>query len=129
MKRLTAFAILSVLYSFAVAAPTLTSDPYASGAGQPTTATLTVTGMAIAPITCTLKVNTDNSVQPICDLGSITAPGTYPLVLMVSNLATIYNSPDGTGATYTVGGSASTPFSYVVKQGLASNPAKLRLTP
>lgn len=128
MKLLAALCLLA-LSAIASAAPTIVADAYPAGAGQPTTATLTVTGMAGPPITCALTVNVDHSVQPMCDVGSLTTAGTYPLVLTVSNVATIYNSPDGTSGTYTAGGSASTPFSYTVSSGLATSPGKVRLSP
>lgn len=123
MKSILLLA-LSIIGTAALAAPTLTSDPYPAGSTQPASASLSINGGVASP--CQLN-KTDKGVQPACDLASITAPGTYQLVLTVSNQASIVNT-DGSG-TYTTGGEASAPFTYVLKAGLAGAPARVMLAP
>lgn len=105
--------------SAAIAAPTLVAAPYAVGPDQPETASLSVDGGA--PIACTLKLAAGGTLQPMCDLASITAPGTYKLVLSVSNKSTLINETGG--GTYVAGGTTeAAPFMYVFRRGVAAPP-------
>ena len=114
-----------VLLAFALAtfgvqaAPFLYADPYPSTGVQPDAASFTVNGGA--PIACQIAA-VSGAVQPKCDLGTITTPGTYTLVMTVSKAAGIVNTPGG--ATNTSGGSASSiPFAYKLLAGSVPTPA------
>jgi hypothetical protein len=102
------------------AAPTLTADPYPSTGVQPDAATVSVNGTQT--IQCTLKTVT-GGLQPSCDLVSITAPGTYTLVMTVTkNAGCVGNTCSG-------GGSASSaPFTYIW-QGVNVTRPVVRLEP
>lgn len=96
---------LALASSAALAAPTLTANPYAKA---PAAITLTVDGGA--PIACTL-VQIAGGWQPTCDLASITAPGTYTLVMTATSNAeciNTLNAADCSGA----GSASSAPFAY-----------------
>ena len=103
----------------ASAAPTLVAAPYLIGPDQPEKASFTVDGGV--PIPCTLKLLAGGALQPLCDLASITVPGVYKLVMIVSNRTIL--TDDGTGGTYVVGGTAeSAPFQYTFRRGVAVPP-------
>ena len=107
------FLILSaaLICASASAAPTLVAAPYPVGPDQPEKASLSIDGGA--PLPCILKLAALGTLQPMCDLVSITVPGVYKLVLSVSNL-TVLTNEDG-GGTYVVGGTAeAAPFSYTL---------------
>lgn len=103
----------------ATAAPTLVAAPYAVGPDQPETASLRIDGGA--PLPCVLRLAAGGTLQPVCDLASITVPGVYRLVLSVSN-RTVLTNEDG-GGTYVVGGTAeAAPFTYTFRRGAAAPP-------
>ena len=73
------------------------------------------------PIPCVLKLAAGGTLQPICDLASISVPGVYKLVLSVSNRTVLID--EGGSGTYVVGGTTeAVPFSYTFRRGLASAP-------
>jgi hypothetical protein len=101
------------------AAPFLVASPYPATAGQPEKAWVT-TGSG--QIICTLPKAVDGSVTPTCDLASL-VPGSYTLVLTVSNEYACATNPDNSAGSCTLGGSASSaPFGYSIKAGAASAP-------
>lgn len=117
MKR-HLIAIAALVPAMVSAAPFLYADPYPPSATQPDAARFTVNGAA--PIQCVLEAVT-GGVRPKCDLASITAPGTYTLVMTVSRAAGIVNTTGG--ATNDPGGSApSDPFTYVLRAGSVAKP-------
>lgn len=100
------------------AAPFLYADPYPSTGIQPDAATVTINGGAAQP--CQL-VTVTNGLQPKCDLASISAAGTYTLVMTVTKAGGIVNTPGG--ATNTTGGTASSsPFTYRFQPGAVPGP-------
>ena len=110
--------LLSLLTNSAFAAPFLYADPYPSTVTQPDSARYTINGGS--PINCVLETVT-GGIRPKCDLASITAAGTYTLVMTVSKAATITNGTNT--ATNDPGGSASSdPFQYVLRAGSVSKP-------
>ncbi len=120
MKNLSALVLaLAASTSWAQAAPwSLRAAPYPSTGFQPTSATFTVNGGA--PIACTVPI-VSGGVQPTCPLASITAFGTYTLVMTATFASGCLNSPNQ--ATCTSGGPASSdPFVFNYSSGLASKP-------
>lgn len=114
MKALITLALL-LLSAAAHAAPTLRSDPYPIG---PAAATFTVNGGP--PQACTLPT-VPGGVQPTCDLASITAPGTYTIVLTVTqNLKCVntLNAADCSGE----GSASSAPFAYTWRGSVVPGP-------
>ena len=109
----------------ASAAPTLVAAPYAIGPDQPEKASLSIDGAPAIP--CILKLAALGTLQPMCDLASITVPGVYKLVMIVSNKTVLTN--EETGGTYVVGGTAeSAPFPYTFRRGIVVPPV-VRLVP
>lgn len=120
MKKIFIASILGLITSAAIAAPTLTADPYPATGVQPDAATLSVNGTQT--INCTLKTVT-GGIQPSCDLVSITTPGTYTLIMTVTKAAGCV------GNTCSGGGSASSaPFTYIW-QGVNVTRPVVRLEP
>jgi hypothetical protein len=108
VKALLAACAAMLLASVAYAAPFLYAEAYPSTATQPDAASFTVNGGA--PIACQLEA-LSAGLRPKCDLASITAAGTYTLVLTVSRQPAIVNTSGG--ATNTQGSTASSaPFVY-----------------
>lgn len=108
MKYCVLFALALPLA--AAGAPILTADPYPANAAQPDTVSFTIDGGA--PLRCSL-LDTPAGKVPICDLASITTPGTYTLVMTVASHGACTSAPDS--GTCSGGGSASSaPFSYTV---------------
>ena len=117
--------IATLICASASAAPTLVAAPYLIGADQPEKASLSIDGAPAIP--CILKLAALGTLQPMCDLASITVPGVYKLVMIVSNRTVL--TDEGTGGTYVVGGTAeSAPYAYTFRRGVAVRPA-LRLAP
>lgn len=107
MKHLLTLPVL-LACTAALAAPTLTANPYPPEAIQPAAVSFTVNGGA--PKVCTL-VPVAGGLQPTCDLASITAPGTYTLVMTATSNAGCVSAPSA--ATCNGAGSASSaPFAY-----------------
>lgn len=107
MKHLLTL-ILLLASGIAIAAPTLTAAPYPPNSIQPHAAMFTVDGGP--PKACSL-VQVAGGLQPQCDLSSITLPGTYKLVMIVTTNAECINTPSA--ATCSGAGSASSaPFAY-----------------
>lgn len=118
MRKTLTLAALLLISTATQAAPFLLADPYPASAPQPDSASFTVNGGA--PVACQL-VTVAGGVQPKCDLASITAPGTYTLVMTVSRAGGIVNGPNG--ATNTAAGSASSsPFAYRLLVGNVPTP-------
>lgn len=110
--------ILALWSSLCAANPFLTADAYPASGTQPDGASVTVNGGA--PIACVIET-VAGGVRPKCDLVSITAPGTYTLVLTVTRSAAC--TPSAGGSTCTGAGSASSaPFSYVWRAGTVTAP-------
>lgn len=120
--RALLFACSMAACSAAMAAPTLTADPYPTTVTQPDTASFTVNGGA--PIACTLPVSAAGK-TPTCDLASITVPGTYTLVMTVTKAA----GCNAAGECWPEGSASSAPFSYKWLASGASAPAALRVAP
>ena len=98
----------------ATATPTLVADPYPVGPTQAETASLSVDGGVAIP--CIMNLSADGALQPMCDLASITVPGVYKLVMIVSNREVLTNE---TGGTFVVGGAAkSAPFTYTYRSSI-----------
>lgn len=124
-------AALALVSSMALAAPTLTTDPYPSAGVQPDTASVTVNGQP-GPA-CTLAKGTDSSTTPTCDLASLpplpaTATGAYSIVVSVTKKAscTLAN-----GITTCVTGSAasSVPFPLNITSGSVAAPSNPHFAP
>lgn len=107
----------------AQAAPTLVATPYAV-ADAPDAASFTINGGA--PISCALP-NTSVGVTPTCNLGTITAPGVYTLVMTVSRAAACTNTTNAASCG-TAGTASSPPFAYTLRNGSVSAPA-LKIQP
>lgn len=114
---------LTAVAGIAQAAPNLTSTPYAA-ADAPDAASFTVNGGA--PISCALP-NTAAGVTPTCNLGSITTPGVYTLVMTVTRNAACTNTTNA-GSCGTAGTASSPPFAYTLRNGSVSAPV-LKLVP
>lgn len=107
--------LLAAVVTAAAAAPTLTANPYAVA---PAAATLSVDGGP--PIACTLP-SVSGGVQPTCDLASITAPGTYTLVLTVTKNAECVNTLNAAECSG-AGSASSAPFAYTWKGSVVPTP-------
>lgn len=113
MKKLLLIFLLLPLT--VLAAPFLQGDAYPANGPQPDAVSFTVNGGAA--VACQL-VAVANGIQPKCDLASISTPGTYTLVMTVSAKGGVSG-----GNQYTLPGSASSsPFSYVLRAGIATPP-------
>lgn len=129
MKRflnLAAALLALCICGAAMAAPSVYSQAYPAGPGQPASASLTVDGLS--QINCPLVSANDGSVTPTCDLAALPA-GTHTLVMVVTNTYGCTTGTDGNSATCTSGGTASSaPFTYVLTNSAASKPV-LKLRP
>jgi len=120
MKKSLLFLAAMLCAAFAVAAPSLYSDPYPAGPFQPTAAYVTVNGQQ--RIDCAMPKDANGSVTPTCDLAGLPV-GTYSLVLTVSN--TYGCTQDNNAATCYGGGVASSdPFSYTWSEAPATKPLR-----
>lgn len=123
MTRWSLFLSALLLSVSAHAAPFLYADPY-STTNAPDSATFTVNGGTPQP--CEL-ITVQGGIRPKCDLGGITAAGTYTLVMTVSRAASIVNGTNT--ATNTAAGSASSAnFTYVLRTEAVGGPT-LRVAP
>ncbi len=121
MKIILALALFfASAFAQAQAAPwKLTAAPYPNAGFTPTSASFTINGGAA--IACTVPAVT-GGVQPTCSLASITAYGSYTLVMTATFASGCLNVPNQ--ATCTSGGPVSSdPFQFVYSSGLASKPA------
>jgi hypothetical protein len=112
--------IIAAIFAGSAEAATLYADPYPSTVTQPDAATFTVNGGA--PIACAL-VTVAGGLQPQCPLASITAPGTYTLVMSVSKAAGCNAAGD---TCWAAGSASSAPFAYVWQNAGASAPTGLK---
>jgi hypothetical protein len=123
MKRflnLAATLLALCICGAAMAAPTVYSQAYQTGPGQPASASLTVDGLS--QINCPLIAANDGSVTPTCDLASLPV-GVHTLVMVVTNTYGCTTGTDGNSATCTGGGTASSlPFSFTLNNSAASKP-------
>lgn len=112
--------VLALSCSLSHAAPTLTADPAPLTAVQPDSASVTVNGGS--PVACTVTPATATvGAKAQCDLASITAAGTYTLVLTWCNKGGIVNTPGGATNT-TAGCASSAPFSYKLQTAVVPGP-------
>lgn len=112
--------VLCVFCGYATAAPSLYSQAYPAGPGQPASASVTVDN--VSQINCPLVAATDGSVTATCDLAALPG-GTHTLVMTVTNTYGCTTGVDGNSATCTGGGTASSaPFSFVWNLSGASKP-------
>lgn len=122
MKHLLTLPLL-LACTAALSAPTLTANPYPPEAIQPAAVSFTVNGGA--PKVCTLTQVT-GGLQPTCDLASITAPGTYTLVMIATSNAGCVNAPSAATCQGT-GSASSAPFAYTWLGNAIAPPAILRV--
>jgi hypothetical protein len=128
MKRFALTLVLAVVAAAALAGPTATVvPPYAAGSVQPTAASITANGGA--PIACTVVKDAAGAATPTCDLSSLAVPGTYTLILSVSNVADCVVDTTGATTCYTGGVSASQPQSLVLVKSTANTTVVFKITP
>lgn len=84
MKRALICSILMAAAACVMAAPTLTTDPYAPGPGQPTSCSLDASGVKL-PCALVPSGAGGGSVTPTVDLAGLKSPGVYTVVLTLSN--------------------------------------------
>lgn len=114
MRHLYAL-LLAALASTAQADPFVYADPYPASIQQPAGVVFTINGGD--RITCEAVRPADGSLLPKCDLGSITEPGTYILVMTVTWPYRCINSANGAECTE-AGEASSAPFLF---KRIASN--------
>lgn len=118
--RFSAALVFALCCSAAMAAPTIYSQPYPAGPGQPTSASITVNGTV--SINCAMAPANDGSLTPTCDMANLPT-GTHTLVMVVTNAYGCTTGTDGNSATCTGGGTASSlPFTYTLIGSAVSKP-------
>jgi len=109
----------------AQAAPFLIADPFGPDSAtvmQPDAASISINGGP--PIACTLAAVAApaGGKRPVCDLASITASGTYPIVLTVSRAPSCANTGPNAGQCTAGGSASSAPFGYTARSGSVAAP-------